>query len=178
MIAFTASPSFLHQPRRSLQPRRCNSRTLKMTDSRVFVGDVGKKAAAHVSLVAPAGSSVAVSGGSLPKILAKGLEESGASDLPSKWAQVFLADERCVPLDHADSNYRSAKEQLKCQPIPIDPSLPASACAADYAAKLTEKLGKEPVLDCVLLGLGPDGHTCSLFPGHALVRYFFARSFA
>lgn len=148
-----------------------------MADSRVFVGDVGKKAAAHVSLVAPAGSSVAVSGGSLPKILAKGLEESNASDLPAKWAQVFLADERCVPLDHADSNYRSAKEHLKCQPIPIDASLSTSACASDYAAKLTGKLGAEPVLDCVLLGLGPDGHTCSLFPGHALVRFHFLQFF-
>lgn len=134
----------------------------------VHVGDAGLLAANHVAALKP--SSVAVSGGSLPKLLAAGLKQVGLSDAPKTWKNIFLADERWVPLDDADSNFRSIFEHLKCELVKINPELSVTEGAKKYQEKLVEQLGSPPTIDCVLLGLGPDGHTCSLFPKHKLVR--------
>jgi 6-phosphogluconolactonase len=108
---------------------------------------------------------LAVGGGSTPRdlyrLLAAGYRERVA------WPQVhlFLGDERCVPLDDPDSNYRMVKETLTdhvpiggVYPVPVE--LPPSEAAWRYA----ETLGSSP-LDLVLLGMGYDGHTASLFSG-------------
>ncbi|KAF9586465.1 suppressor of los1-1 [Lunasporangiospora selenospora] len=126
--------------------------------------------------------TVALSGGSLPKQLSAVLKHNQEVDF-SKWI-VYFADERCVPLEHEDSNYLLAKTELfDFVPIPrenihtIDPSLiddPQEA-AEDYISQLAKTFATKdsvrfPVFDLILLGVGPDGHTCSLFPGHPLLN--------
>jgi len=98
------------------------------------------------------------------------------------WTRVYIlfSDERCVPLDDEDSNYKACSSALlgklsipASNVLTIDSALgSADAMAQDYEANLKALLpspGGVPQLDTVLLGLGPDGHTASLFPGHALL---------
>ncbi|CEG44382.1 6-phosphogluconolactonase [Plasmopara halstedii] len=122
--------------------------------------------------------TVALSGGSLPQILNKGLQSMKDGVDFSKWF-VFFADERCVALDDDDSNFKACKAALlDFIPVPasqictIDASLTPKDMAVDYTKKLAKIWGSNvlPRFDLILLGMGPDGHTCSLFPGHALLE--------
>ena len=123
--------------------------------------------------------SVALSGGSTPKSLYSVLARSA---LP--WDKIFFfwSDERHVPPDHPDSNYRMAKEALLSK-VPVPPEnifrvraeeKDANVVAKDYeeALKLFFRLkpGEFPRFDLILLGLGPDGHTASLFPNTAALN--------
>jgi 6-phosphogluconolactonase len=122
--------------------------------------------------------TLALSGGSTPRRLyARLASASFRSRIDWGRLDVFWGDERCVPSGHPDSNYRLADESLLSK-VPIPPnrihrmrgedSDPERA-ALDYSQELTRvfglKPGEHPRFDLVLLGLGADGHTASLFPG-------------
>src|SRR5688500_17689742 len=130
--------------------------------------------------VASAGRFVmALSGGSTPRALYARLA-SPACATRIDWAKVhlFWGDERCVPPEHADSNYRMARETLLDKvAIPAanihrmrGEDEPAVAAIA-YEAELRSTLPTvRPRFDLVLVGMGDDGHTASLFPGLKAVR--------
>lgn len=123
--------------------------------------------------------AVALAGGSTPKTLYSLLAEDEAlrQQLPWDKLHFFWGDERHVPPDHKDSNYRMANEALLSRvPVPAenvhrirseDPD--AQKAAADYDQEVRSFFqpgaGEWPRFDLVLLGMGPDGHTASLFPG-------------
>jgi 6-phosphogluconolactonase len=115
--------------------------------------------------------AVALAGGSTPKatyeILARGY--GGPEDLDWSKVHAFFGDERSVPPDHEDSNYRVAQEALLSH-VPVGSvhrmrgEMEPREAAALYEEELEEFFGGPPVLDLVLLGIGEDGHTASLFP--------------
>jgi 6-phosphogluconolactonase len=125
--------------------------------------------------------TVALSGGSTPRALFQLLaREPFRSRIAWDRVELFWGDERCVPPDHADSNYRMAREHLlDAVPVPpvrvhrIEAERPDHpAVAAAYQAEIARVLGgtpggPPPAFDLILLGMGPDGHTASLFPGTA-----------
>ena len=120
--------------------------------------------------VACAGGHVALAGGSTPR---RAYELVAEVDADLSAATLWLGDERVVPRDDERSNARMAREAL-CERVPedrrprlmeVETGLGPEAAAAAYETKLREELGNHPRLDLVLLGLGPDSHTASLFPG-------------
>ena len=115
--------------------------------------------------------AVALAGGSTPKATYEALARDYAEVLDWGRVHVFFGDERTVPPDHEDSNYRMADEALLSR-VPVGSvhrmrgELPPAEAATAYEEELREFVGAEdvPALDLVLLGLGEDGHTASLFP--------------
>ena len=114
---------------------------------------------------------VALSGGKTPRPLLEHLAASAGLD----WSvvDVFWADERCVPASDEHSNHRTARVALLDRvPIPADRihritgEIDPLAAADAYELTLREILGKAGRLDLILLGIGADGHTASLFPRH------------
>jgi 6-phosphogluconolactonase len=121
--------------------------------------------------------SLALSGGTTPQRFYRLLaEEPYRSRIPWRNVHVFLVDERHVPHDHPDSNYRMIREaMLDHVPIPASNIHPMPTedspddCATRYESELNEFFGNAtPQFDVMILGMGPDGHTASLFPGREL----------
>lgn len=134
-----------------------------MTERELRVAD--DPAAAAVDLFREASPrTLALAGGSTPRKLYRALAEE-----PYPWeeVEVFFGDERCVPPDHPDSNFRMAREALLARVPARVHRMPGETCdAAGYERVLREALGPGvPALDLAFLGLGEDGHTASLFPG-------------
>lgn len=121
--------------------------------------------------------TVALSGGSTPRGTHRLLaEEPYVSNIPWNKTHIFWVDERCVPVENPDSNYGAAREDFIARtpivgtnvhpmPVHMDPR----EGAAHYQLEITRifKTGPNeiPVFDLILLGIGTDGHTASLFPG-------------
>ncbi|HEY9851785.1 MAG TPA: 6-phosphogluconolactonase [Leptolyngbyaceae cyanobacterium] len=127
----------------------------------------------NTAILARGKCTIALSGGSTPKAL---YEEIAKENLAWQKIHVFWGDERYVPPDHPDSNQRMARQAwldkvdmppTNIHPIPTDGGDP-DADAKKHEAELREFFecpeGKIPVFDIVLLGMGDDGHTASLFP--------------
>jgi 6-phosphogluconolactonase len=124
--------------------------------------------------------TVALSGGSTPRAMFQILAEKPfAGSLPWRSIYFFWGDERCVPPDHPDSNFRMANETLLSRvPVPCENifRIPAEdedheRAAASYSETLQKFFADEwPHLDLVFLGMGADGHTASLFPGTTALR--------
>jgi 6-phosphogluconolactonase len=128
--------------------------------------------------------SIALSGGSTPKSLFTLLADdvSLRTQVDCDKVHFFWGDERHVPPDHPDSNFRMANEvMLSKVEVPAEnihrvraEEQDASKAAEEYEDELRTffnlKPGELPRFDCVLLGMGPDGHTASLFPGTEALR--------
>lgn len=134
---------------------------------------------------------VALSGGNTPRRAYELLAQEPRRERIS-WSDVFVyfGDERCVPPDDEQSNYRMARKAfLDSVPIPpanvhrIKGEIDPGKAANEYASVLRAELREPPHFDLVMLGLGPDGHTASLFrgmhlefPDHALTHALYAES--
>lgn len=122
--------------------------------------------------------SIALSGGSTPKTLYE-LLASGKYANKIDWRKtlVFFSDERCVSPDDEQSNFRMANESMLSK-IEIPPEnvfrirgeIAPSEAAAEYENSIKQSLGADPSFDLILLGLGDDGHTASLFPKTRALR--------
>jgi len=132
----------------------------------------------RAALSARGSAHLALNGGSTPRPVYEQLPA-----LLEDWSgvHVWFGDERCVPPDHEDSNFRLASgtliegaglrgDQVHRMRGELGPEEGAKAYAAELAEHLELGDGGLPVLDVVHLGLGPDGHTASLFPNHPALR--------
>jgi 6-phosphogluconolactonase len=127
---------------------------------------------------------IAISGGSTPKATFALLADPAQpwrARMPWSKLDLWWVDERCVPPDDADSNYRMTREAL-LDHVPLKPEqihriegeLEPEAAAASYEAELRKRFGlgaaELPLFDVIQLGMGPDGHTASLFPHTQALR--------
>ncbi|XP_022905933.2 6-phosphogluconolactonase [Onthophagus taurus] len=153
----------------------------------ILVGDNDQQLSAHLSHLLEETSkkaiqernifTIGVSGGSAIKFLTDAIILLGDNDL-TKW-KFFFCDERVVPVSSEDSNFGAYKTELiaktnlkEDQFVRIKEGVEADEAAVDYVQQMEQYFptGKFPEFDFLMLGMGPDGHTCSLFPGHKLLE--------
>jgi 6-phosphogluconolactonase len=130
--------------------------------------DPGAAVADRLTEAAERGGHIVITGGSTPR---SAYARAAAHDGDWSGATVWFSDERMVPPDHPDSNFAMADQALLSQltnpprVMRMQGELGAYAAAGAYEAALREHLGGNPRFDLVLLGMGPDSHVASLFPG-------------
>ncbi len=148
------------------------------TDRRIFSSraELAQAAAEYLvgvmrtSVAARGRCAVALAGGHTPRPVYERLSESPlVTRVPWQALQIFFGDERAVGPEDPDSNYRMAADAM-LRRVPLDPAhvhrIPAERPDREQVARDYERLLPER-LDLLLLGMGPDGHTASLFPGAA-----------
>jgi 6-phosphogluconolactonase len=123
--------------------------------------------------------TISLSGGKTPELLYKILSQSPFKEnIPWKNSIITFGDERFVPASSDESNYKMANEALlKKVPIPAKNILKVktekitpSAAAADYEKSIKKYISAKNPFDLILLGIGEEGHTASLFPGSVLLK--------
>lgn len=138
-----------------------------------IVADPAAAAAERIAAVVRRGGQIALAGGSTPR---RAYELLAAMDLDWSACELWLGDDRCVPPDHEHSNYKMVGEELVDR-LPADrrprawhrirgelgPSSGADVLEQELRASFGEVV-EWPVFDLILLGIGPDAHTASLFP--------------
>ncbi len=148
-----------------------NSKIVIATDVSKAFGEAVKK---EIEGSASRPFVLGLSGGSMPKILAEAVKRNADVD----WENVkfVFCDERLVSKDDADSTFGAYIKAFdgvsgitEDNFVIVNVDLNPEAAAVDYEAKLAT-LKPDSAFDLLLLGMGPDGHTCSLFPGHALLN--------
>lgn len=141
---------------------------------------------AQESVAARGRFTLALAGGSTPRATYERLAQPPLRDrVPWEHTWVFFGDERGVPADHPDSNFRMASQALLLKvPIPAgqiarirgeaeDPETAAAEYGRRLSAVFESKRGQLPRFDLILLGMGVDGHTGSLFPGSPVLKEVF-----
>lgn len=121
---------------------------------------------------------IGLSGGSLPKFLVAAMKTDLGKVIDWTKVTFIFCDERMVAFDDPESTYGLYKELFKNnfpsiteeQFLRVDVDLDVETAAKDYEHRLKKLMGEKPIADLLLLGMGPDGHTCSLFPGHELLE--------
>jgi 6-phosphogluconolactonase len=127
--------------------------------------EVAAAAAAEIAGAIRGGArSLVLAGGTTPRLC---YEDLARLDVPWGRVTVLFGDERCVAAAHPDSNYRMAREALLDQVAPATVHrMPGELGPDDGAAAYAPIVESLSPLDLVILGIGEDGHTVSLFPGH------------
>jgi 6-phosphogluconolactonase len=144
-----------------------------MTREIAIVADPAVAAAERIAAVVRRGGQIALAGGSTPR---RSYELLAAMDLDWSDTELWLGDDRCVGPEHEHSNYKMVSEELVDR-LPegrrprawhrIEGELGPEKAAAAFERELRAVFGEDaelPVFDLILLGIGPDAHTASLFP--------------
>jgi 6-phosphogluconolactonase len=153
---------------------KAERRTVRCRDA----ADLAKRAAEEFASLASqfTAFALALSGGSTPKALYQALAGPALrSRVPWERVELFFGDERSVPPDHPDSNYRMATGALPSEALPKMHRMEAENGNAEAYQRSIEAIvpsaaSGTPRFDLILLGIGPDGHTASLFPGTEALR--------
>ena len=148
---------------------------MQIIESSDFVGDAVSVISSALTVGTDGARRMSLCGGSTPAPVYEALADS-----PLDWdnIEITFGDERCVPPDHEDSNFRMASDSL-LDKVPLNESnvlrmkgeLDPDDAAREYEDSLRERSGREIYThDLILLGMGEDGHTASLFPGTAALN--------